>query len=173
MTDKQTKLVEDNMDLVYFLIHRYYPNLSNDDDLKQVGMIGLINAAMTWDESRAKFSSYASRCILNAINNEFYYRKKHYNILSLDKEIQSDDGNAPFSELVGGVDENEDCLEKADWEYFCNNKLTPKQKKIVSYMVEGLTAIEIADLLGYTPANVRLHRRTILAKWKKYNGYSD
>ena len=23
MTDKQTKLVEDNMDLVYFLIHRY------------------------------------------------------------------------------------------------------------------------------------------------------
>ena len=59
-------IIEDNMGLVYMQLHKF--NLAYDDDAKSEAMVGLWNAAKTFDPSSGnKFSTYAAVCIYNAI----------------------------------------------------------------------------------------------------------
>ena len=90
MNDNQQKLVDENVGLVRFLIGKYYPTFSHDEDVYQSGMIGLCKAADASDSIKTKFSAYAARCILNEINNEFTRRKKYNNEVSLDTIMYND-----------------------------------------------------------------------------------
>ena len=47
----------------------YFLNDSNFDDYIQVGLIGLLKAIREHDPERSKFSTFATVCIRNAINN--------------------------------------------------------------------------------------------------------
>ena len=71
MTEEQKKLVEENMNLVYFTLSRYYPWLLQDEDVRSVGMIGLMIAAQNWEPSRGKFSTFAVKVIKREISNEW------------------------------------------------------------------------------------------------------
>ncbi|MCD5406050.1 MAG: sigma-70 family RNA polymerase sigma factor, partial [Desulfotomaculum sp.] len=61
-------LVETNLRLVAHIAKKY-KNTTNEsyDDLISIGSIGLIKAINTFDTKRARFSTYASRCIQNEI----------------------------------------------------------------------------------------------------------
>lgn len=73
LSDEQRKLVEDNLNLVYFYIHKY--NLSTDDS--DIGYIAICKAAKTYNESKGvKFSTYAMFCIQNEYRLN-YRRSKH------------------------------------------------------------------------------------------------
>lgn len=73
LSDEQRKLVEDNLNLVYFYIHRYKLPVDDSD----IGYIALCKAAKTYDESKgAKFSTYAMFCIQNAYR--LNHRKSKY-----------------------------------------------------------------------------------------------
>lgn len=66
--DAKNTLIEHNLRLVAHIIKRYYSNIRDQDDLISIGTIGLIKAASTFDYGKgAKFATYASRCIENAI----------------------------------------------------------------------------------------------------------
>lgn len=61
-------LIRHNLRLVAHVTKKYYAACGGQDDLISIGTIGLIKAVDTFDPARAsKFSSYASRCIENAI----------------------------------------------------------------------------------------------------------
>ena len=61
-------LIERNMRLVAHIAKKYYALPGDQDDLISIGTIGLIKAVSTFDSTRrARFSTYASRCIENAI----------------------------------------------------------------------------------------------------------
>jgi RNA polymerase sigma factor (sigma-70 family) len=68
---ERNKLVENNMRLVYRLANDLWgwaksKYVGEFDDLVSEGMIGLINAAKAWDDSKGiKFSSFAYSCIKN------------------------------------------------------------------------------------------------------------
>lgn len=67
-TQAKNLLIEHNLRLVAHIIKRYYANIRDQEDLISIGTIGLIKAAGTFDyEKGAKFATYASRCIENAI----------------------------------------------------------------------------------------------------------
>ena len=68
--------VVDNQNLVRFAINRYFPSLRDDEDIFQVGWIGLWRACIGYDSSRSKFSTYAVRCIINEIRVELRNRAK-------------------------------------------------------------------------------------------------
>ena len=78
----KNELIEKNMNLVYFVISKYYPTFIHDEDIVQSGMLGLCKAADKWDESKSKFSTYAGRCIRNEINQEFIRRKPFSKVIS-------------------------------------------------------------------------------------------
>ena len=61
-------LVEHNLRLVAHIIKKYYASWSDQEDLVSIGTIGLIKAVNTFDADKgARLSSYAARCIENAI----------------------------------------------------------------------------------------------------------
>lgn len=61
-------LIRHNLRLVAHIVKKYYTLPGDQDDLISIGTIGLIKAVNTFDSTRrARFSTYASKCIENAI----------------------------------------------------------------------------------------------------------
>ncbi len=81
---EQEYLVIDNSRLIYDVLKNFNYDYNEKEDLFSTGMLGLINAAATYDQTKdIKFATYAYVCIKNEINNYFgkidpnEYTKKH------------------------------------------------------------------------------------------------
>jgi RNA polymerase sigma factor (sigma-70 family) len=164
MTKQQ--LVEQNMNLVYHLIHRHYPTFVGDEDVVQAGMLGLCKAADNWDESKTVFSTYAGKCILNEINSEFRARKKHHGALSLDYEVTDGDGEkTTFGDFVVG----EEDVGYIDFDPLYRS-LSPVEQQIFDLRRKGATNSEIARLVGSGETFVQRKLRKIKALWRLMDG---
>lgn len=160
------QLIESNMNLVYFVISKYYPTFINDEDIVQTGMLALCMAANTWDENKSKFSTYAGRCIRNAINNELHNRNKHKNVLSLDYELSHSDGESyTLSDFCIG----EEDVDFVDIDTF-SNRLTDREYEIVNLKRKGKTANEIASIFGCSRKTVDAILRKLKPLWRSVNG---
>ena len=72
----EEKLILDNQNLIYSIIHKYYSNYPNKNDLFQEGCLGLIKASKKYDSSfDTKFSSFAYKYILGEISNHIHEDK--------------------------------------------------------------------------------------------------
>ena len=89
------KLIADNVKFVHYIINHYFPNLADDDDIYQLGLIGLWKACVLFDESKGtKLLTYASRIIINTIRMELRSRntqKRKAELVSLDEPLHTDD----------------------------------------------------------------------------------
>ena len=71
-------LIRHNLRLVVHVAKKYYAQPSDQEDLISIGTIGLMKAVDTFDSTRkARFSTYASRCIENAILTPAHRRAPH------------------------------------------------------------------------------------------------
>ena len=155
-------LVEENMNLVYHIISKDYPTFLHDDDIVQSGMVGLCKAANTWDSSRAKFSTYAGRCIRNEIYQEFLRRKPHTKNLSLDAKM----GDATtFGETLVG----EEDINYADDGAFTDS-LSEDERDIFRMDNMGFGTDEIADVMNISRQKVCKTIRLIKLKARNYYG---
>ena len=161
----QHKLIEDNIRLVYHVVHRKFPRYATDEDLIQVGMIGLCNAAEAWDESKGTFANFATACIYYAICEEFKRRNKQKATYSLDYQYSNgeDESVTLGDTLVGDLD--------VDW---CDLEgmyasLTEKERIIVDLKRKGLSNNEIVKKLGITKQNVSKHLRQAKLRLEKMN----
>ena len=69
------KLIRHNLRLVAHITKKYYAQPCDQDDLISIGTIGLMKAVDTFDSARrARFSTYASRCIENAILSPAHFQ---------------------------------------------------------------------------------------------------
>ena len=69
------KLIRHNLRLVAHITKKYYAQPCDQDDLLSIGTIGLMKAVDTFDSTRrARFSTYASRCIENAILSPAHFQ---------------------------------------------------------------------------------------------------
>ncbi len=67
-TEARRELILHNLRLVSHIVRKYYASNKNQEDLISIGTIGLIKAIDTFKVSAgARFATYASRCIQNAI----------------------------------------------------------------------------------------------------------
>lgn len=160
------QLVEENMRLVYFVVHRYYTHLAKDEDIVQVGMLALCNAANNFDESKSQFANYAICCIRNAINLELRKRRKHYNMLSLEYDVVDENGEPDnFGNFLVG---EEDVL-YLDLDGFYN-QLDPVEKEIYRLRQEGMSVIDIASEFGCSRDAIYQRMRKMKSKWRTTNG---
>ena len=66
--EARQKLILHNLRLVAHIVRKYYSQNKNQDDLVSIGTIGLVKAVDTFNvENGARFATYASKCIQNAI----------------------------------------------------------------------------------------------------------
>ena len=63
MNDEQQRLVTDNMKLVHFVVNKYYPTFNGNEDVSQVGMVGLCKAALAWNPEKTTFTTCACNYI--------------------------------------------------------------------------------------------------------------
>lgn len=82
MTDEQRKLVEENIGLVGFAITKYVRSALGDDDVYQVGCLGLIEAAKRYDSSRGTFSAFAVMWITGHIYKYFRSQKSRKELIN-------------------------------------------------------------------------------------------
>ena len=69
------KLIRHNLRLVAHIVKKYYALPGDQEDLVSIGTIGLMKAVDTFDSTRrARFSTYASRCIENAILSPAHFQ---------------------------------------------------------------------------------------------------
>jgi RNA polymerase sigma factor (sigma-70 family) len=137
------QLIEDNMRLVYSLVSKEYPTYLTDEDIIQCGMLGLCKAAEKWDEGKSKFSTFAISCIRNEIRYEFRKRAKHQGILSLDYEVDTEEGTITVADMIPG-DEDVCYLD-----YGINvNKLKPREKRVFELLQGNMTHSDIGRELG-------------------------
>lgn len=163
MTNEQKRLVEDNMNLVYFTISKYYPTFVNNEDVIQSGMLGLCKAATTYDASKTKFATYGAMCIRNEIRLWLRSRQKWVNDLSLSTTMTDEEGSDSFEERIPAETE-EVGNDFADF----INKLPDRDKLICNLRLEGGTLDEIGDQLGVSHQWIHQKMRKIKKKWDKH-----
>ncbi len=160
MMNKQ--LIEDNINLVYSAIHKYFPKCIHDEDIVQCGMLGLCKACNTWDESKSTLSTYAYQCIRNEIIEEFKRRNKHSEVWSLDYEYLLKDEPVTLQDILVG---------DSDVDYFdmspIYKELTPTEQLILKYRQQGLKPVEIGKKLDLSRQSVCQKLRIIRIKWKQ------
>lgn len=77
LTNEQRKLVEDNIKLAYEFVHKKGFTYGYEfEDAVQIALFGLIYAAMTFKESKSKFSTYAFLAMQSQFNIEYRKTKR-------------------------------------------------------------------------------------------------
>ena len=78
MTNEQQKLVEENINLAYFVAHRFKNTNLEFDDVKATACLGLVKAAIAFQPDRGLvFNTLAVKVITNEILMQLRREKKH------------------------------------------------------------------------------------------------
>ena len=154
------------MNLVYFIIRKFYPNLIRDEDIVQCGMLGLCKAAETWDENKSKFSNYAGCCIGYEIDKELKRRKRQINTISLDYPVKDKDGTV---DSLGDFVKGDNDVDYVNVQPFYDI-LNPREHEVFSLLHSGLTPKEVAKQLGVSHQLVYSYMRRLKLLWRKHYG---
>lgn len=160
MYDKN--LFESNVNLVYYIVNKYFYNFRGDDDVIQSGLIGLWKACKSYDPDKSKFATYASKCILNQIRLYFRHESKYTNnvSVSLDENITiSNDGDE-----VCRYDLLEDLVAIYCMDDF---ELTHKETQVLHLKSKGYTDLEISKKLNLSQPYVSRIKNSAYKKIKK------
>ena len=109
-------LIRHNLRLVAHIVKKYYALPGDQEDLVSIGTIGLMKAVDTFDSTRrARFSTYASRCIENEIRMQFRRERKTGAVVSLQEALEADgDSSLTLADVLQDSFRMEDACEKQD-----------------------------------------------------------
>lgn len=170
MTDREQKII-DNMGLVHYVLHKYFPLYIDNQDNIQNGYVGLIKAVDSFDESTGNtFSTYASRCIFNEIAMDLRRRNKYAKDISLHAVLA--EGNTRDDPLtIKDVLSYEDDYTPLYIQEFVHC-LDEREVLVLRYLMAGKNQTYISNRLGMTRSNVCLIVKKMRSKWKecRYRG---
>ena len=161
------EFLQENRGLVGFLINRRY-QLPDDmaimgiseDDMVQVGMVGLWKAYQTFKTDKGiKWATYATRCIKNEIGMLLRFHRKNGrydpNMKYLDVMVAED---LSLGDVIPSDDDSLDRLLDtiSKYEDLKSAKLSNTQKKIlVQYLANpNLTMVELSEKLGVSQSYI-------------------
>lgn len=171
MTDKETKLIEDNMNVVYWYIKSH--NLDYDE-WEDVLLLALCEQINKFDPNRGQITTFINQVCKSTINKTLYYRSRKMRThaegvkeIYLDSQIAIENGETYGDILVG---KNEPAFEQVsvkDAFRSTYEKLNPKEKKIVKLYYLGYNTNEIVDIIGCTNQNISRIKLKVKAMYKK------
>ena len=113
----KSQLIERNLRLVVYIARRFENTGVGIEDLISIGTIGLMKAVDTFDSTRrARFSTYASRCIENELRMHFRRERKNAPTLSLQETLDAgkEDSALTLADVLQDGFCMEDSCEKQD-----------------------------------------------------------
>ena len=136
----------------------------DQEDLVSIGTIGLMKAVDTFDATRkARFSTYASRCIENEIRMQFRRERKSGQTVSLQESLEADGDSAlTLADVIqDGFCMEDSCERQEDVRRLRQllDTLPARERQILllRYGLAGqppLTQLETAGLLGISRSYV-------------------
>lgn len=165
MTNREQKII-DNMGLVHYVIHKYFPPYIDNQDNIQNGYVGLIKAVDSFDESTGNtFSTYAARCIFNEIAMDLKKQSKYAKDISLNAVLA--DGNTRDDPLT--IDDI--LMYKDDYTPMYIQEfvrcLDNREITVLRYLMDGKTQKYVSDQLGMTRSNICRIVKIMRSKWKE------
>lgn len=169
-------LIEHNLRLVAHIAKKYQNTDEDMEDLISIGTIGLIKAISSFDASKGKLSTYASRCIDNELLMLLRSKKKSSREISLYEPIGSDKEGNEISLLDIIEQEQIDIVAQLDFRdnrqklgVLLQQVLDPREQEII-FLRYGLhsdtemTQREIGEKLHISRSYVSRIEKRALAK---------
>ena len=154
------ELITENINLVYWVLSKYYPAFLKDDDLVQIGMLGLIYAARRFDESRGyPFAALATKCIRDEIRKEFIKRCADKQPISLD----GTDEDSLYDYVASDADLRDAELRQHYMEFL--EQLDDVSRDLVKLRRSGVKIEDAAKHVGLTKSGAAKRMRSIKSKW--------
>ena len=157
-------LITHNLRLVVYIAKKFESPAVNVEDLISIGTIGLMKAVDTFDATRkARFSTYASRCIENEIRMQFRRERKSGQTVSLQESLEADGDSAlTLADVIqDGFCMEDSCERQEDVRRLRQllDTLPARERQILllRYGLAGqppLTQLETAGLLGISRSYV-------------------
>lgn len=145
-----------NYGIVFFVMQRLgIPAF--DEDMFQIGSIGLLKAIDTFDASKGCFSTYAFRLVRNELLMEFRKSKKSVNAsFSLDDNVDIGNGESvSYAEMIADRKDYEENKVNSMLAQQIFEKLSPREQRIfIMFFVEGKTQREISESLGISQSYI-------------------
>lgn len=158
-------MYEENQNLVHFVIKHSYPTYIYNEDLHQIGCLGLWKACLSYSEDKGRFSTYGVKLIKNEIS-------AHFRELNQKRKIQDDQ---IISLCAPAFQEKNEKNKKETGDLVLLAKknsiwcglplkdiLSERQKKIMKLCSEGKTQREIGKILGISHTLVFNERKNII-----------
>lgn len=160
-----------NEKLVHYVLKKHFTDRQFDEDLQQIGRLGLWKACLTYDKDISKFSTYACQCIRNAVSAEvrsaLRQKRKNKNdiLVSLNEPaFKSDDlERLMLSDIIPGDNDVIFIDFKGFWD-----SLTPIEKDVVRCLANDKKVPEIAKELGISHTTIWRCKISIREKWDTY-----
>lgn len=179
--EEREQLIIENEKLVYMVIKKLkiYNQL---EDYYDVGILGLIKAADTYDKTKGyAFSTYAVKCIENEIKQEIRRtnqckNKANLNCVSLNVIIKEEYKSIELGDLIpSDIDIEQELIDKNNI-FMLNNalkKLSDKEQLIINicYGLNGFnkcTQRQIEKKLKISQAQISRIKNKAINKLKKY-----
>ena len=127
------KIIRHNLRLVAHVAKKYYAQPGDQEDLISIGTIGLMKAVDTFDTTRkARFATYASRCIENELRMHFRRERRNGVVVSLQEPLEA--GKEDSALTLSDVLQDGFCMEDA-----CERQ---DEARRLRRLIEGLPARE-------------------------------
>ena len=127
------KIIRHNLRLVAHVAKKYYAQPGDQEDLISIGTIGLMKAVDTFDTTRkARFATYASRCIENELRMHFRRERRNGVVVSLQETLEA--GKEDSALTLADVLQDGFCMEDA-----CERQ---DEARRLRRLIEGLPARE-------------------------------
>ena len=170
--EERNELIEDNLNLVYFMVDKHFATYVDREELIGIGYEGIIKAADNFDTRKnIKFCTFACRCIYNEIikyldSLNYHCRKANTVAYSLDNKIEDCIGEDLTFKEVFYINEDysrvfaEVILNRAD-------SLVANGRLILEKRIAGYTFKEIGKMLNITGQGV-IKRLAIIRKYLNF-----
>jgi len=174
------ELAKEYASIIRGVCRKFYLVGGSSDDLFQEGMIGLVEAAKTFDKSKSQddgeegFKRYAMVCIKRQIIDAIKHAntKKNMPLNTSISLIQSNDEDKEYEVLEAAKvkDPEEVYIEKEKQQERIESLLvglSEFEKKVLNLYLQGMLAGEIARELGESPRSITNTIQRIKQKAKK------
>lgn len=171
LSEEQRKLVEDNINLVFYYLHKYRIPMDQCD----IGYIALCKAALTYKPNKGwAFSTYALRIIQNdylALIRNMKKVKFEQSLLSLDTPLTSDTDKELC--LLDTIHSNFTIERELFMQDLYNNlsefmsKLSYRQEVILTDFLNEVTQKETGKKIGFSQAQVSRVLKSLLSQFRK------
>lgn len=163
MTTEREKLVLDYLNLARKIAGRYRNVGIDYEDLVSIAFLGLVKAANSYNQEKAKFVSYA----IPAIQNEILMNLRKKAIMGVSFDEQEGDG-MKLGDLIGSESKELEQLENRLFLGQCMRTLTENEQVVLNEIYyQNKVQSEVAKQLGCSQGHVSRIHHAALSKLRR------